>query len=49
MSNCLFVYVCISTDKTNHRMTDGDAYTLDSEENLGTNAVDIAIFQVPQL
>uniref|UniRef100_A0A673GY27 Piccolo presynaptic cytomatrix protein b n=1 Tax=Sinocyclocheilus rhinocerous TaxID=307959 RepID=A0A673GY27_9TELE len=35
-------------NKTNHRMIDGDAYTLDSEENLGTNAVDSAIFQVPQ-
>lgn len=30
-------------------MIDGDAYTLDSEDNLGTNAVDSAIFQVPQL
>lgn len=30
-------------------MNDGDAYTLDSEENLGTNTVDSAIFQVPQL
>lgn len=49
MSNCLFVYVCISTDKTNHKIIDGDAYTLDSEDTLGTNAVDSAIFQVPQL
>uniref|UniRef100_A0A8C2BMI6 Protein piccolo n=1 Tax=Cyprinus carpio TaxID=7962 RepID=A0A8C2BMI6_CYPCA len=40
MSNCLFVYVCISTDKTNHKIIDGDAYTLDSEDTLGTNAVD---------
>uniref|UniRef100_A0A8C2GC01 Protein piccolo n=1 Tax=Cyprinus carpio TaxID=7962 RepID=A0A8C2GC01_CYPCA len=27
-------------NKTKHRMIDGDAYTLDSEENMGTNTVD---------
>ncbi|XP_052438007.1 protein piccolo isoform X1 [Carassius gibelio] len=36
-------------NKTKHRMIDGDAYTLDSEESMGTNTVDSAIFQVPQL
>lgn len=30
-------------------MIDGDGYTLDSEDVMGTNAVDSAIFQVPQL
>lgn len=30
-------------------MIDGDGYTLDSEEGIGTNALDSAIFQVPQL
>uniref|UniRef100_A0A671RZG3 Protein piccolo n=1 Tax=Sinocyclocheilus anshuiensis TaxID=1608454 RepID=A0A671RZG3_9TELE len=40
MSNCLFVYVCIYIDKTNHKIIDGDAYTLDSEDSLGTNTVD---------
>ncbi|MCJ8733169.1 hypothetical protein PDJAM_G00220080 [Pangasius djambal] len=30
-------------------MNDGDEYTLDSEDGTGTNAVDSAIFQVPQL
>uniref|UniRef100_A0A9J7Z4C6 Protein piccolo n=1 Tax=Cyprinus carpio carpio TaxID=630221 RepID=A0A9J7Z4C6_CYPCA len=33
-------------NKTKHRMIDGDAYTLDSEENMGTNTVDSAIFQM---
>ncbi|MCI4379053.1 hypothetical protein PGIGA_G00223460 [Pangasianodon gigas] len=30
-------------------MNDGDEYTLDGEDGTGTNAVDSAIFQVPQL
>ncbi|XP_051727123.1 protein piccolo isoform X2 [Ctenopharyngodon idella] len=39
----------LQPNKTNHRMIDGDGYTLDSEDAMGTNAVDSAIFQVPQL
>lgn len=30
-------------------MTDGEGYTLDSEDSMGTNALDSAIFQVPQM
>ncbi|XP_057204608.1 protein piccolo-like isoform X2 [Triplophysa rosa] len=36
-------------NKTNHRKTECDGYTLDSEDVTGTNALDSAIFQVPQL
>uniref|UniRef100_A0A672SHF0 Piccolo presynaptic cytomatrix protein b n=1 Tax=Sinocyclocheilus grahami TaxID=75366 RepID=A0A672SHF0_SINGR len=39
----------LQPNKTNHKIIDGDAYTLDSEDSLGTNTVDSAIFQVPQL
>ncbi|XP_052388124.1 protein piccolo-like isoform X2 [Carassius gibelio] len=39
----------LQPNKANHKIIDGDAYTLDSEDTLGTNAVDSAIFQVPQL
>nr|XP_055029686.1 LOW QUALITY PROTEIN: protein piccolo-like [Misgurnus anguillicaudatus] len=36
-------------NKTNHRMADGVEYTLESEDGTGPNALDSAIFQVPQL
>ncbi|XP_052007863.1 protein piccolo [Xyrauchen texanus] len=39
----------LQPNKTSHRMVDGDGYTLDSEDGMGTNALDSAIFQVPQL
>ncbi|XP_053356073.1 protein piccolo [Clarias gariepinus] len=36
-------------NRVGHIMNDGDEYTLDSEDGTGTNTVDSAIFQVPQL
>ncbi|KAG1936897.1 protein piccolo [Pimephales promelas] len=39
----------LQPNKSNHRMIDGDGYTLDSEDGMATNALDSAIFQVPQL
>ncbi|KAF5889260.1 protein piccolo-like isoform X1, partial [Clarias magur] len=39
----------LQPNRVGHIMNDGDEYTLDSEDGTGTNAVDSAIFQVPQL
>uniref|UniRef100_A0A4W4F8X1 Protein piccolo n=1 Tax=Electrophorus electricus TaxID=8005 RepID=A0A4W4F8X1_ELEEL len=44
-SCCLFTFA----DRATHRLSNGDGYTLDSEDGTDTNAVDSAIFQVPQL
>ncbi|KAK1785040.1 hypothetical protein P4O66_018464 [Electrophorus voltai] len=39
----------LQPNRATHRLSNGDGYTLDSEDGTDTNAVDSAIFQVPQL
>ena len=46
----------VCTDRTNHRIPDNppmpslsDDFRLDAEDGTGTNAIDSAIFQVPQM
>ncbi|XP_076849492.1 uncharacterized protein pclob isoform X1 [Brachyhypopomus gauderio] len=39
----------LQPNRTACRLSNGDVYTLDSEDGTGANAVDSAIFQVPQL
>ncbi|KAI5623839.1 protein piccolo isoform X5 [Silurus asotus] len=39
----------LQPNRVGNILNDGDGYTLDSEDGTGTNTVDSAIFQVPQL